>query len=31
MSVFARIFVVLKAGVDCLDSIVHGKRQAVVC
>ena len=31
VSVFARSFVVLEAGMDCKDSIVHGKRRVVVC
>ena len=31
VSVFARSFVVLEAGVDCTNSTVHGKHRAVVC
>ena len=31
MSVFARRFVVLEAGVNCTDVTVHGKHLAVVC
>ena len=31
VSVFARNFVVLEAGVGCTDSTVHGKYRAVVC
>ena len=31
VSVFARSFVLLEAGVDCTDSRVHGKSRAVVC
>ena len=31
VSVFARSFDVLEAGVDYTDSRVHGKRRAVVC
>ena len=31
VSIFARSFVVLKAGMGCTDSRVHGKHRAVVC